>query len=321
MNSITKNRQSNEQINRMVQKAFSGALAISTKEFNDGCFNTAYGIELSDGREVILKIAPPTGTAVMSYEKNLMRAETGSMRLVSEKTDIPIPELLYTDSSHEICDSDYFFMSKLSGENYHLIFDKISEEDRKKIDFQIGDYNQKINSIVGEKFGYFALPEKQGTHWFTVFYSMIELLIFDAERVQVDLPVKKETILALLNKDKMIFDEVTIPKLIHWDIWNGNVFVEGNKVTGLIDFERCLWGDELLEVGFRSYLYNENFFNGYGISKLSEDQKRRARWYDFYMFLIMVMEGEYRKYDDSGFKDWGTRMLKEWMAEMEIEVN
>lgn len=49
------------------------------------------------------------------------------------------------------------------------------------------------------------------------------------------------------------FDEVTVPRLVHWDLRAGNVLVEQERITGLIDFERCLWGDVRMEVGFRTF--------------------------------------------------------------------
>jgi hypothetical protein len=96
-----------------------------------------------------------------------------------------------------------------------------------------------------------------------------------------------------------------------------NVFINEGKVTGLIDFERCLWGDELLEVGFRTYGYEKGFFDGYGISGLSKEQQIRAEWYDIYLFLISSLECDYRLYDSRWAYEWGSKMLLEWAEKME----
>ena len=47
-------------------------------------------------------------------------------------------------------------------------------------------------------------------------------------------------------------DEVQSPRLVHWDLWDGNVFVDPAtaQITGISDFERSLWGDPLMEVNF-----------------------------------------------------------------------
>lgn len=52
----------------------------------------------------------------------------------------------------------------------------------------------------------------------------------------------------LLDRDKEYFNEVTKPKLFHWD----------------------LWADELMEVGFRTFADNNDFLNGYGIELTNE---------------------------------------------------
>ena len=79
MESKTKNRKSREQIARMAARAFGGAALApgedAVQELKEGWFNVVYDVRLADGREVILKIAPPPGAEVMTYERNLMQTE------------------------------------------------------------------------------------------------------------------------------------------------------------------------------------------------------------------------------------------------------
>lgn len=73
MESKTKNKQSRQQIERMAQRAFAGlGLAAgdeAVRELKEGWFNAAYAIRLADGREVILKIAPPQDAEGMQYRQ------------------------------------------------------------------------------------------------------------------------------------------------------------------------------------------------------------------------------------------------------------
>ncbi len=92
------------------------------------------------------------------------------------------------------------------------------------------------------------------------------------------------------------------------------------KITGIIDFERCLWADELMEVGFRTYSYNKYFFKGYDTENLDNRQKIRAKWYDIYLFLICCLEGKYRSYETMDTYNFGIDMLKKWITEFEERI-
>jgi aminoglycoside phosphotransferase (APT) family kinase protein len=124
----------------------------------------------------------------------------------------------------------------------------------------------------------------------------------------------------LLDRDRDIFEQVKEPSFVHWDIWAGNVFVHEDKITGIIDFERCLWADELMEVGFRTCWYNKAFIEGYGYKELQPDQLLRAEWYDVYLFLISCLECDYRLYDNRGAYEFGTKMLTEWVEKKNSQI-
>ena len=86
MNNITKNRQSKEQLHKIIEKAFQGKVTLTDyRELTDGFCNVAYDLVLSDGRQAILKIAPPTGVQMMSCEAELMKTEVFAMRRQSIK--------------------------------------------------------------------------------------------------------------------------------------------------------------------------------------------------------------------------------------------
>lgn len=117
MESVTKNTKTRPQIEAMAARAFPGTTLAdgddAMRELKDGWFNAAYMIRLADGREVILKIAPPLGADVLSYEANIMATEVTAMRLVRQNPAIPVPEIYFFDDAHDLCDADYFFMERL----------------------------------------------------------------------------------------------------------------------------------------------------------------------------------------------------------------
>jgi len=312
--SATKNKKSEILIKEMFYKAFPKEKIDDIIELTEGYFNVAYKV-IAGKHSYILKIAPSADTQVMTYEKNIMFSEVDSLNMIKRKTNVPVPKVLFYDNSHTICDTDYFFMETLEGVSFSSVMDSMAQEDKEKVYFYTGKYTEMMNKITGNKFGYYGQKNRQGDNWYTVFRSMVVDVYHDAIRKDIFIPVTKERLLKILDEEKEIFEEVKTPKFVHWDVWAGNVFIHRGEVSGLIDFERCLWADELMEVGFRSYEYQKAFFEGYGIKDLSKNQKRRVLWYDVYLFLLCSLECDYRLYDDMDTYDWSCRMLLEWVEE------
>ncbi len=316
-NSITKNKQDDLTIGRMFKAAFPDNEIEHLQELSEGFFNVAYQITMVGGSEVILKIAPSAEMDIMTHEINIMYSEVDCMKRVAKETSVPVAEIIYYDNSHTICNSDYFFMKRLKGQSFNSAMEAMSEELKYQIFRKMGEYTALINRVTGSKFGYYGQPDKQGDQWYLVFKDMLKDTYHDAARKNIQIKVPCERLLQLLDKDRHIFEQVKVPKLVHWDIWAGNVFVSEGEITGLIDFERCLWGDELLEIGFRTCWPGDAFFDGYGLGKLTAEQIRRSQWYDIYLFLISSLESDYRQYDDNGSYEWGSKMLLEWVEKIE----
>ena len=120
MDSVTKNRCDKYQIGQMIKSAFGEKYSIGEdqiKELEEGAFNAVYRVAMPE-RNVIIKIAPPPETKVLHYEKNLMSGEVTAMKLVKDKTKVPLPEIYYYDHSHRICNADYFIMEELEEANF-----------------------------------------------------------------------------------------------------------------------------------------------------------------------------------------------------------
>lgn len=312
--SITKAAVTEETINRMVRKAF-GEDALETQELKEGYFNVAYRIRLQD-RDVVLKIAPSPKIQVMTHEKNIMFSEVDSMRMVAERTEVPVPRILFYDNSGSVIDREYFFMEMLQGQSLCSLQDALPEEEKQEIYYRMGQYTRQLNGIEGERFGYYAQSDRQGENWYEVFFEMVRDIYADARRKDIAMPVEEDKTLELLERDRAIFEMVKTPRFVHWDIWAGNVFIANNRIEGIIDFERCLWADALMEVGFRNYEYNKAFYKGYGVEELTREEKRRARWYDIYVALIWCLETDYRGYDNRDFYHMGCRAVQGGMNEL-----
>ena len=105
MESITKNRQSLDTLRAMVARAYGpGAVPGGddfAEELGHGWFNVAYAITLAGGRRVVLKIAPPAGVRVMTYEHQMMRIELAALDLIRAQTAVPVEDDDDVETLHE----------------------------------------------------------------------------------------------------------------------------------------------------------------------------------------------------------------------------
>ena len=91
----------------IARKHFGAERSLKTfTELTDGYYNAAALLELEDGLKCVLKAAPPPEVQVLRYEKDILRAEVESMRLVRERTGVPAPEVYAWDTSRDLLPSD-----------------------------------------------------------------------------------------------------------------------------------------------------------------------------------------------------------------------
>lgn len=286
--------------------------AVLMKELTDGWANAAYLVALVDGTEMIVKAAPEQETSMMRYEQGLMRTEAETMRLVGTAGTIPVPRILAYDDTLRVVPYEYMVMEKLDGAPYNKVKEALSEAERESIEEELGVYSRRINAFKGERFGLYAAPAEAGASWKEVFQDLLMGVLADGEERGVELPASYEAVRSELEARLPALGAVTEPRLVHWDLWDGNVFVKDGRIVGLIDFERALWGDPLLEAYFGKFHHSPGFLRGYGYPDgLTEEQRERRRLYNLYLDLILRIECAFRGYTDEGHIEWTKQNMTE----------
>lgn len=322
MDSKTKNRKTRTQLDAMTMRAFGGTGLANgedaVQELKEGWFNVAYQMRLADGREVVLKIAPPCEAEVMLYEKNIMATEVATMRLARQNPIIPVPEIYYYDDAHDLCDADYFFMEKLSGENLEHVKASLPPEKREAIELRIGEIIRTINGFAGTYFGYDGNPELRATTWKEAFIKIVEAVLEDGKRKNVVYDFSYDALRAAVQKHAPALEEVTTPCLVHWDAWDPNFFVKDSQVTGILDFERALWAEPLMEAQFRYFGGDRvtNSLRGYGKTSFTPVEEQRNQLYSLHLALVMNTECYYRNYDTDDIFNFSRQYIgatMEWL--------
>ena len=305
---ITKNRQSDATINEMIKKAFPSKTVSAIKELTEGMCNVTYNISFTDGYECILKIAAKDRTGNTSNEISLMEAEVTAMKLVREHCSFKVADVLAYDCTRTICDGDYFFMEKLPGTNYSFIRDKMPEETKRNLAKEIGGISRQLCSITNPQFGFLGDTKRYGSLADFV-RTMLTNLISDGQKKNVDMGCDVKQLMEEFENEKQVFDEVQSATLVHWDMWEGNVFIEGDHVSGIIDWERAMWGEAFMDDRFRKHNRNKDFLEGFGKQDFTENELKRLRWYDIILYMTMMVEVFYREFEDKGQYYWSKEQL------------
>ncbi len=308
---ITKCRQTKDSIIRMAEAAFPKRGIPQIEELTEGMCNVAYKLTYEDGFQTILKIASPIRSGFMTNECNLMDAEVKAMKRVAEGTDIKVAKVYAYDKSCSLCEGDYFFMECMEGVNWITVFDSLGEEVRQELRREVGSVQRQLSVITNDRFGLLGDDRNRFETMFEFTYFLINNVLEDAERRSVEIGVSTEKILEALKNDKVYFAEVKTPTLVHWDMWEGNVFIKDGKITGIIDWERAMWGEPYMDEPFRHHKRSKELLEGFGISELSAAEIRRIYWYDVLLYLTMMTEVTYREYNDEGQYNWAKSLFDE----------
>ncbi len=302
--SRTKRRLSGGELDALARRAV-GAGVRSATELTDGFANAVWRLELDDGRRVVLKLSPPPELEQLSYERNLLRMEAAAYELAAA-AGVPVPELLVAGFDDPVLGGDYLLMAALDGVSWNAVKPDAEDDLRR----ELGRHLARFNTVTGEVFGY---PHAGivGRTWREAFLAMTAALLGDTERYPTPLPRPAGEIMAVVTAASPVLDDVTTPRLVHFDVWAGNVFLDLSgppRIQAIIDHERAFWGDPLAEFVtptlFGELSEDDPLLAGYReVSPLELTPRALARFdlYRAYLYLILLVENGPRQYPESEY--------------------
>ena len=222
------------------------------------------------------------------------------MRLVRQNPAIPVPEIYFFDDAHDLCDSDYFFMEKMQGDCLEHVKAGLPPETQAAVDIQIGEIIREISGFTGTYFGYDGNPDLRATTWKEAFIKIVDSVLEDGSRKNVVYDYRYDELRAAVLKHAAALEEISTPCLAHWDAWDPNFFVKDGRISGIIDFERALWAEPLMEAQFRPLSFGfgvTNSMRGYGKTSFAFAEEQRCHLYSLHLALVMNTECYYRDYD------------------------
>jgi aminoglycoside phosphotransferase (APT) family kinase protein len=260
--------------------ALLGEPVAGAAELAGGGFATVWRATLADGRDVVLKVGPPATARLLDYERGMIAAEAEYFRLVRDRAPgVPVPDVLRHGDN-------WLVTTLLPGR-------ALTEEPANDpVREQLGAAVAELHRISGPHFGYTGGRAAAGD-WPTAFGTILDGLRADAAAWNVPLPQLD----GLVERHHGRLSEVTRPALVHFDLWDGNVLFVGDRLTGLVDGERFLYGDPLIDFVSPALLRriedepDNPFVRGYGPTELDSI---RLGLYRVFLYVLMLAEGPSR---------------------------
>jgi aminoglycoside phosphotransferase (APT) family kinase protein len=280
---------------------------VDTGELSGGGFAAVWWARLGDGRDVVVKVGPPPAARLLAYENGMIPCEGEYFRLVRRHAPgVPVPEVLAVTE-------DWIVTTRMPGR-------PLTEGDSPLAREQVGAAVAAIHQITGPHFGYTG-DRASGPSWPAAFTAIIAELRADAAAWNVPLPPLD----GVVERHHDVLAEATRPALLHFDLWDGNVLVGASgELTGLVDGERYLYGDPLLDLVSPALLRriedepDHPFLRGYRPAPFDRSALIRLSLYRLHLYVLMIAEGPSRGIAiTDGRHDHLTQLLTEEIALLE----
>ncbi|WP_212999452.1 phosphotransferase [Winogradskya consettensis] len=257
-----------------------GASVREASELSGGTFAAVWRATLTDGREIVVKTAAAPEARLLRYEAGLLAAESAYYQRVRNLA--PVPEVLHLAD-------DWLAVTLLPGR-------PLTELDNTDgVREQLGATIARVHELTGSRFGY-AGARASGADWPAAFAAIVDDLLADARDWSVRLP---SGIAETVERHRACLATVTRPALLHWDLWDGNVLARDGVLTGLVDGERYLYGDPLLDLVSPALFRriedepDNPFLRGYAAATglvLDDAARTRLALYRMHLYTLMVTE-------------------------------
>jgi aminoglycoside phosphotransferase (APT) family kinase protein len=270
-----------------------------------GTFNDVQLVRLADGTELVVKLPPGPAVRLLRYEHGLAGTEALYYRLAGRCEGVTVPAVIFVDDTGLV-------MTYCPGTPWPELTPRPAGAERDELRAELGRQVASLHTITGPGFGYPSLalgPLRE--NWRDAFLGMVDAVLADAGTYAVTLPRPATDIRALFAGQAAVLDEVTTPVLVHFDLWDGNILIDGDRVGALIDAERAFWGDPVAEFGslalFGDIEQDAAFLHGYraagGTVTFDAATRRRLDLYQAYLYLIMWVEAVPRQVSEKR-KEW-----------------
>ncbi|MFD9000106.1 phosphotransferase family protein [Streptomyces sp. NPDC059582] len=259
-----------------------------------GTYNTVEELRLTDGDRLVLKVAPTVPG--LRYERELLLSE-GEFCRAAARARVPAPRVLAVGGDAAV---RHLLMTSCPGDPWD---DSLTPVEQGSLRAELGRQVARLHRVTGPGFGYpSGALGPLAPDWRSAFTAMFDAVLDDARRYRSWLPRPADEVARTARAAGEALAEVTVPSLVHFDLWRGNILVDRSagvpRIGGLVDGERMFWGDPLADFVSLALLGDieddEPFLAGYreagGRADFDTPARLRLALYRAYLYLIMITE-------------------------------
>ena len=172
---------------------------------------------------------------------------------------------------------------------------------------QVGRHLRELHDRCrATRYGYLGEhhPMAPAATWAEAFRTMWALLVEDIRACGAYDEDEARAVRGALDPHLALFNREVPSCLLHMDIWSQNILVDGGgRVTGLVDWDRALWGDVEIEFAVLDYcgISEPAFWRGYGHGReVSAAARIRGILYTLYELQKYIVIRRLRHRDPHG---------------------
>jgi len=306
--------------------------AVRVEPLSGGMFASVFAVDLAphpDGGgpdgvpvRVVVKVTGADTSRLLRYEHGILTTEDAAYR-AAHAAGLPVPRVLHADLTRAHVDGDALVVTFLDGTLWSSR--ELDAAATAVVRRELGSFMARLHRITGDRFGYPArASDLAAATWPDAFARMVGAALDDARRWGVDVPEAR--VLDAVAHHRDLLARVTVPRLVHADLWPGNVLLgraddgpqnaDDLAIVGVLDAERSLWGDPLFELAGADQLgagaVDPDLLAGYAAAggdlglgdgtpgSGDADAWTRLRLYRAYLACLLVVEVVPRAYEG----DW-----------------
>lgn len=224
---------------------------------NFGSVNIVCPFATSTGANYIIRAHPK------QVRNEYFHVESLAMKAASQE-GVPVPNTILIDDSREIVPFDYMVTTKVRGDVMQSVLEQ-NMDNKNTYLRQIGRYLGMLHKIKANKFGFFdndlakkgllvGILDTNTDHYLSALDA--DESFYEQNTGWLDNVTVRSAIYILRSNAK--YTVCTNPTLIHNDIADWNTVVNGDQVTGILDWDECFSGDPVFEFATMSLFYSDS---------------------------------------------------------------